>query len=721
MSCMDRASTAVGLAVVSALMIATLLPSPAQAIAPQSDAQVPLLYARAERLFRSGDQEGALPVLDRLIERLDGLADEVPREYRLLLLRSLTYRAIGRWNSRQRDALDAELDRIVDLDPTFELDDQVAPEALVARFVRRRERRVGYLTIGVFPADARVSVDGQRIDPIPDVLPVLAGDHVVVAVRTGFAPGREEVSVRANRTAGVGVQLERANATIRLATDPAGAMVFVDGDLVGMTTTEAGAESEQASIVVEGLLPGSHDLEVTLADHRTFRQRVDVPNLADYDLGLVQLQRSLGRVVLRGLPSDARVLIDGQKQDPEPGAAVGRMVLPVGLHQLSITATGVGVYEADLIVEDGGTHSFDVRLRPGIVLLGVLGGDALDRDAVLSTLRRRLGGLDNWFLLDRSSEDRIGDVARLRPGTLAKASAADIAGSLDWEQLRSPVGDEVPGSLFVLATVPAAAPSGSLDLWLWPAAQGPIPPKAVRMTLDDIGQFDQLTARLQTPLPPAREWFGATLMDSSLSGRPTVAALAAGGPAAASGLQVGDEVLAVDGVAVERVSDVTAKVHASVPFAAMSLQYGRGSDIGTVRVTMGSSPQVVRVGDSANVLPIVWAAAAQASAHDSNTPGWVLRLDQAMILLQAGEWRRAAEMLERTDGPDNAPFGQAAVDYWLGVALSSSATPDVPAARAALQRAASQEGGRLYHRDGPLVAPRARARLAQLEVLSEAR
>ena len=95
---------------------------------------------------------------------------------------------------------------------------------------------------------------------------------------------------------------------------------------------------------------------------------------------------------------------------------------------------------------------------------------------------------------------------------------------------------------------------------------------------------------------------------------------------------------------------------------------------------------------------------------------WLLQLNQAAVYLRAMAYQAAIPLLRTIEAPGGAGLSRAMVDYWLGsTLLALDARTYADAARAALDRALAQEGARLYHADGPLLAPRVRARLAALD------
>lgn len=690
----------------AAAALLSLLAAGAAGAQPQRlEDEIRSLLARAETATRAGDQEGALLLLERLSGRLRDRT-EVSDAARPLVLRALVLYATALWEADRRQEADDVLDRIVEIDPGFEMPTTVRA-ALAQRFAARRERKVGFLRIGLHPADAEVLVDGQVIDPLPDLLPVLPGSHTVTARKPGYAPLRQEVEVRANRTEGVGFELDRSSATLRIATQPPGATVVVDRDVMGRTLDDGSSVSPP--LVIAGLLPGWHEIEVTLADHRPFRQRIEVPELTDYDLGTLALERAAGMVVLRNLPAAAAVRVDGERVEPERqvgadgrplASGSARLPLPVGEH-LVVVAAPEGVYEAPIVVGDGESVSLDVRARPGIALLGIDGGDPLDRDAVRSELEPVLDGLERWFVLDR--QDALAE--RLPPALEEER----------WMRFREAASRAVPeASLFLHVALPDAGFADHYVVRLWAPAPGPWRPMQIRVPLGDAAGPVALAEALAAPLPETAAWLGASLIDSGLQEGALVIGVHEDGPAARAGVDPGDRIVGVDGAPVGGVVDVVDRVRQAAPFSTLALEVAADSGRRAVAVTLGAGARVPQL-SVVVAAPVLWAAAGtELAASASRVPAWTLQLTRALVLLRTGDAAGAALLLDGLQATGEQPFGQAAVDYWLGVALSSGDSPDLDAASRALQRAAQAADGRLEHNDGPRVAPRARARLAAI-------
>jgi len=693
-----------GLLVVTALVVLGTTAPHAEAAQQVDPETLRLLLARAEVLMDAGEAEAGMDALERLVARAESIDADSPESLRLLLQRALETRAAALWDAGQRDGLDADLDRLIRLDPAYDLARTGAEDELMVRFNRRRERLVGFLRVGLAPADAELTVDGVAIEQVSDIIPVIAGDHRVRAQRRGFAPHEEEVSVRANRTEGVGLTLERSSATVQVATRPAGARVVLDGELVG--TTAANIESPASTpLVVEGLLPGWHEIEITLANHRPFRQRFEVPTLTDYDLGTLDMRLAVGAVTLREVPGSAEVWVDGESVVARRGDDGSiRMQLPVGNHDILIGTSGGRVWNASIVVVDGGTASRDVRLAPGLAFLGVAGADALDRESANRPILQALARVSGWTLLDRSFF--AADVA---------ASEALQLGDGAQQELRRRTEDETPAGIFVIGAFDASD-RGIVHLDIW-AAGSALPSARVSIPQGDAEALREAFQALALPLPETRSWHGLVLLDGPLG--PIVGAIGPDSPAAGAGFVMGDRLVTLDGGAATTARAFTDWVVAAGPQRSVDVAIERGGQARNLRLDLDSSPQVAAAGNPTIALNWWARAAAGIAAGEGIQPIWVLHLQQTLLLIDNGQIDSAVEMLWDEAAPATSPFGQAAVDYWLGVTLSMATNPDLGAARNALNRAASVPGARLFHNDGPLIGPRARARIARIAATAE--
>lgn len=703
----------------------------------QVGGQIQALFDEGEALFQSAAQPECIGIFSQVINTLETQTATMPLsgDERSLLLRSLLLRAEAQFNLGETGAATDDLRRVISVDPATQLDASRISPRFLDLFDSLRAEMVGHLALLVMPRDAEVRIDGTEVDSTQLRYALETGRHVIVARRAGYADSRGEVVIDAGSEAQLDLVLERTSAVIRVVTRPSGAALFVDGVAMGATSGVApftvllgGAaallprEDFSDELVVDGLQPGLHRIEVTLDGYRTARHEVSVSDLDDYR-DVVVLEQPEGLVLLEDLPEDAVVSVNDVVTIPEPpssdaSASVPFLRLPVGEHRIVVDEGTRGRFEATLDVADLESIAVQVRVRPTVTLLGVLGGDGLGERAVRAALDDAFSTLDDWMLLARTDWNpeilqQLGATVELLRALGGSQRPATTA--LDWNALQAAVDEQRPSSVYVLGVLSDDLVATHADLWMWPAAPGPSLGDPLRVALDGGTATATISNAFVAELVMERPWLGALLIDSDAAPGPVVMAVTDGSPAAVAGIQTGDVLLAIDGSETLTVVQATAQLSVGAARSAVSLSMSRDGAPQAIELTVGASPSVFSLNDAGMLYPVLFAKLA--ALGDSNTrtdTDWIVRLNQAAAFLQAGAPERAVQELRFIEAPAGAGFGQAAVDYWLGVALSTLGPSYVDAARQAFTRAASESNARLFHNDGPWVALRARARLGQL-------
>ena len=678
------------------------------------------------------DPAESLPLLTEVVGDLELSRDreQGAGEILRLLAAALGYRARAQFNLGALEAVDDDIHRILELEPEFEFDAAVVTPKLIERFQAVRNAVIGYLQLSLTPPDAKASIGGVPVAMRGGAIPLWSGLRTVAVERVGYAPAETEILVAAGKVTPLAIDLQRDSAVLRLSTRPPGASVAIDGEIVGVTAEQEVAEGAQPSQTpaysrsrlsaearFDGLLPGTYKLEVVKEGFRPFRRSLQITELIDQDIGPVTLEPTQAVIVLRGLPPGSEVTLNGVRTlaDRTEGADSRFLVAP-GEH-LVVVQDGSGVFEASVALADRERATKQVALRPALTLAGVVGGDRVAAENHRETLVAAGANLARWTFLDRSLaglELLAGhDLSAAELRTAAKANGQ--RSRVDWGELRRALDGVLPGSVYLIAVLSDDLVASSVvDLWFLASGSKLIRPDSRTIDLDASDELKRLLADIDRPVEFRQAWLGALLIDSDVAGRPVVADLAPDGPAATAGLLVGDEVLSVAGQTVATVAQCLQILRSLGPDSTAAFQLTAPDGHRLVEVKLGASPLVVAV-NAPNVLYATAAVAldrAQAEAR-GGPPAWLISLSQAAVFLSSGEWEEAVRALRGTSGPKGPGIGQATADYWLGTALGSD-----PAyagrARQALATAASAAGARLLHNDGPLVAPRARARLAAL-------
>ena len=694
-------------------------------------------YRAAEAAYLEvADPEGAVSAFSELIEilkeRLAG--DEGTSGDEALLARSLGYRAEINFNLGLDADVDADLEHLLAVSPGFAFDSALVSPKLLERFAGLKKERTGELAVTLSPPDAELLVDGRPVAPLAGLVTVRAGTLTVTARRPGYSTIEMPLEVPGGRKVPLDLRLERASATLLLVTRPVGATVLVDGREVGASegalpqdyplSGDAAryARSEfSAPLLIGDIQVGRHRVEVREAGYRTYGIEVDVPELKDYNAGVALLKKAEGILLLRRLPEGARVSVDGEAVRTVPvNDADARLLLPPGSYRLGVTDGTTGFFEADLELADGQTRDIKVELRPALTLLGILGGDRPAARKLYSTLGSASGSLEGWTFLERTDEgEAVLAELGFEASVLRRAAERGLDGAkrpaLEWRRLQERVDRTSPGSVYILAVLSDDLLAAEADLWFLPTAPAPASPDRRRIRLDRVEEISGVIQAFNRPFELDRAWFGALLIDSAAAEGPVVASLNPESPAAKAGVRVGDQILSIFGEKVESAFQAGRILQGLRPDSSFSVELGSAAGRRTLDVDLGTSPAVVPLDSRDLIYAAVAAAAARASKDpDNTTPAWVLQLNQAAVFLNGGAWKDAVRVLRAIQAPKGPGLSQAAVDYWLAIALKAIGPEYQDQAKGALRRAASVPGARLFDNDGPLVAPRARARLLEL-------
>ncbi len=745
--------------------------------------------SEAGDIYAGGDSEGAVPLLQEVIDTLEPLAADAgggrnlaagdPRLFETLRTAWL-YLAAARWTLDDREGADQALDRIIRLDPVFELDAATAGRQLTDRLQSRKEELVGRVSFVVAPLDAEIRVGDlafenaarppepppiaedatddaaadesaeeepagetadsaapedaaseEEAEPEPFVPPeptaMVAGDYLAQVSRPGYLPTTAAFAIDGGRDLEVTVELERDSAVVRLRTAPTGAAVLVDGIERGRTGGQAepwfrpeGAAADHPpedfsrELWLDDLPAGRYRIDIEKDGFRSFRTSLQLPDLVDYELPPIVLEREEAVIGLVGLTEGASVLGNGRVLRPDWSRSPPQVRLPPGAYDLSVTHGTLGYFETSVVAEDRRRIDIDIRLRPALVYVGVLGDDPAGIRAVEFALDA-FRGAGTYTVLDRGAEGtellaQLGvDSNTLRDRTRARRE-------LDWAAIQEQVQARLPAALYVAAVLNDDLVADAADLWWWPAVPGPPSPDVRTLRIEnrrlEQDALQRLAAALDPELGRRTPRFGATLIDSQAGGVPIVATVESGGPAAAAGLAPGMEIVTIAGEPASSTIQLTNAVESAEPGDEIELAT-RGEGGATVHRVEPEWGWTLLDALDPDLLPsAVMARLHQELERTGDIPRWLLELDLANLLLAGGDQAEVVRQLRTVEAPGRSGLGRDTVQYMLGLALTILAEEGRdeyrPRARAVFEALASTERGRLRSDAGPEIAPRAR-------------
>lgn len=556
-------------------------------------------------------------------------------------------------------------------------------------------------------------------EPAPAALAV--SDYLLHATRPGYVPTLTGFAVEAGRSVDVEVLLERSSSVIHLRTTPADSEILIEGITShhGVPPTEVGACHPPAACPadhrIDGLpAPGTFDLEVAREGFRSYRAVLQLPDLRDYTLPAVALERQEAVIALAGLPEDAIVTANGDMLPIDRRASTPESPLPPGAYDL--TARGAqGYFETSVVLADRQRLEVQVELRPVLALLGLPGLDPNAAQAVRAAMD---------FLRDLQAYTVLTEplgIATLRElgvdAATLRAKTSSEARFMTWTTIRQRLQHLTPAALYVIVVPNEEQAADRVDLWWLSAAPGPANPDArtlrIRNGQPDADDLHRLAAALRPAFDRRVPRIGVTLMES-LAGSPLVVAdVEMASPAYLAGIEAGMQLVGLDNSQLSQTSDWTAAISALRPGDTLSVR-SLGPD-GTptthpIEPEWGWSvldpfdPELLPAASAAHLI--------QELKRPGDVPPWLIELDLATILMAQGDLDGALRLLRRIEAPGRAGLGRETVRYLIGMALSELAERGDPEygnqAIAAFRDLEVAESSRLGSDTGPSIGIRAR-------------
>ncbi len=693
-------------------------------------------YDRARERIDELDFAAAVRELGGIIDpRRSAKPSELPAEELKLLSASYDMRARAYFNLGNPKMAEADFGTLLKLAPGYAIDRQTLSPKVVDLFDRVRARIAGILVLQIDPPQARVSVDGEPIDPAERARAVLlAGSRQLRVESDGFDPYAETLTVTAGTEMKKAVKLRPNRRALEFITVPAGVTVTVDGAAAGVTRGPATPDVEamaarfsfdpksaSAALLVPPVTPGDHKASFERECYQT--QTVSLKIAIDPDRNLplrfapVILQETRTDLRITSTPAGADVFIDGEKKGTTPLTLTS---LCGGDRDVLVTRPEVGSWNDRVRLVPGPANSLDVRLRPTVLYAG--------------TFRLDEWGRAVWSDADKPLTDELGKGLK----TLNLVRAPDILQEIrkaiiDW-MIADP--NEVrSGTILSPAILELAAAKGRADLVLagltlnndpdktWTLAlysvQQPLP-DVVTLRLDRPDAVRDFVRRLDSAPAEKGPWWGVTLADTLLDDAPIVARVLPGSPAAKAGLRPGDRLRAVGNRKVVSVREAEQSIDSEMARpgglkAAVVLALEDATGPRTARLQPGETPLVIPLTDGAllyNRALAEFRLRARAAPDDADRGVALLNLGVAFMHFRAYD-RAQSDGFGRATLAAGPGISEGTVQYLRG--LCSLRRGDPAAARTAFEAAAAAAGSTLDSGDGPSAAAAATRMLKALQ------
>ena len=208
----------------------------------------------------------------------------------------------------------------------------------------------GLITVATRPDGARVLVDGEPLGDTPlNDLALEAGERVIKLEADRYLPHEQVFEVTGRQLPQqLSVDLQPAWAEFTVNSNPTGADILVDGEIVAVTPA-----------VVE-ILQGDHQLMLQQAKFASWQKDLAVTAGQAQDLGTIELQPATGLLQLSSSPSGANVTLDGEFQGQTP---LDLEITPDQSHRLAVFKPGYRRHSETVEMGAAATESRTISLR----------------------------------------------------------------------------------------------------------------------------------------------------------------------------------------------------------------------------------------------------------------------------------------------------------------------------------------------------------------------
>ena len=205
---------------------------------------------------------------------------------------------------------------------------------------------IGWIRITSNPSGADVYVDGEYRGDTPGTYEVHPGTHRIRIILDHYFEYSTTVEVAANETRELSVVLRPKPARLTVYSDPPGAEVYVNGDLLGKTPVRD-----------HELAPGRYNIIVLKEGYEPYERNVTLNPDQDYSIN-AKLEYTMSRLVVKSEPEGASVFVNGELIGKTPT----EKILEPGTYEVTVSLEGYETYETDITLEKGEVRELSLTL-----------------------------------------------------------------------------------------------------------------------------------------------------------------------------------------------------------------------------------------------------------------------------------------------------------------------------------------------------------------------
>lgn len=201
---------------------------------------------------------------------------------------------------------------------------------------------------------AEVFVDGELAATLPEIVrDIPAGTHEIRVDAPLFRAKTQRVLIRGKgETQTLSLQLEPAWAEYQFTSQPAGADVLIDGEVIGQTPLAAKLEE------------GARELQIQAPKTKPFNDTLNVVAQQDLVIPMVALEPADGELALVSQPAGAAVIVNNEYRGTTP---LTLNLLPNDEHRVQVYKAGFKLADETLNLSPAETQSREFALQADLI------------------------------------------------------------------------------------------------------------------------------------------------------------------------------------------------------------------------------------------------------------------------------------------------------------------------------------------------------------------
>ncbi len=258
----------------------------------------------------------------------------------------------------------------------------------------------GAIDIKSEPSNATILVNGKETGSTPETMKDLKPGMYQVEVRMdGFENWSNSVEVASGKESKLTVTLQQLTCTVNINSEPSDATILIDNSERGTTPQ-----------TIKGLNSGTHKFEVRMTGYEDWNENITVKTDKDNTVTAL-LQKITGSINIQSDPSNATILIDGNKAGTTPATIKD---LSPGTHMVDISMDGHAEWRESVEIISGEeidltatlqmeVGSLDIKSKPSGAIVHLDSKEVGTTPAALSSIpvgpheiEIKIDGYEDW-------------------------------------------------------------------------------------------------------------------------------------------------------------------------------------------------------------------------------------------------------------------------------------------------------------------------------------